>query len=334
MKIAVMGSGSVGTYVGGALIAAGADVVLIGRAPMQQRIAQHGLVLTDLHQTRIVLNAAQVPYRLEAQALADADLILVTVKSTATAQAAQDIAQWSRADAVILSLQNGIGNAATLQRNLPRHTIVGGMVPFNIAQLDDGRLHRGTQGELMIAPCAQLADWLPRFAAAGLPLNIRNDFEAVQWGKLLLNLNNPLNALSGLPLKTQLSQRAWRRCLAQLIAEALTILHGAGIKPAKVVSIAPHWLPTLLRLPDFLFRRIAASMLRIDPEARSSMAEDFDAGRRTEIDFLNGAVVVLALSLGRRAPANQRIVELVHAAEQGGASTISGGAMWDDLRGR
>ena len=334
MKIAVIGSGSVGTYVGGALIAAGADVVLIGRAPMQRQIAQHGLVLTDMHQTRTVLNAAQVSYRLDAQALADADLILVTVKSSATAQAASEIAQWGQADAIVLSLQNGIGNASTLRSILPRHLIVAGMVPFNIAQQGDGRLHRGTQGELMIAPCARLAAWLPQFAAAGLPLQVRDDFDAVQWGKLLLNLNNPLNALSGLPLKTELSQRAWRRCLALLIAEALTVLASAGITPAKVVSIAPQSLPALLRLPNFLFRRIAASMLRIDPEARSSMAEDFDAGRRTEIDFLNGAVVALAQSSGCHAPANQRIVDLVHAAEEGGVSTLTGEAMLNQLRVR
>ena len=334
MKIAILGSGSIGTYVGGALLQAGAEVVFIGRTAMQQRILQHGLVLTDLHQRRIELASARVPYRLDAQALAGVSVILVTVKSSATAQAAQDILQWAPPDAVIISLQNGIGNAATLQQVLPQRTIVGGMVPFNVAQTDDGRLHRGTEGELMVEACALLAPCLALFAQAGLPLIERSDFFAVQWGKLLLNLNNPLNALSGLPLKTQLSQRCWRRCLALLISEALIVLDAAGIAPAQVARVAPRRLPALLRLPDFLFRRIAAQMLRIDPEARSSMWEDLQAGRRTEIDYLNGAVVKLAVSIGRSAPANESIVALVRQVEQGDLAGLGGAALWTVLNRR
>ncbi len=328
MKIAVLGAGSIGAYVGGALLQAGADVVLIGRAAMQQRILQHGLVMTDLRQRRVALPATRVPYRLDAQALVDASLILVTVKSSATAQAAQDILQYARPDALIISLQNGIGNAATLQQVLPQRTIVAAVVPFNVVQTEDGRLHRGTEGELMVGASPLLAPWLAIFAQSGLPLTERADFVAVQWGKLLLNLNNPLNALSGLPLKAQLSQRAWRRCLALLISEALLVLDEAGIVPAQVARIAPRRLPALLRLPDFLFRRIAAQMLRIDPEARSSMWEDLQAGRRTEIDYLNGAVVTLAASLGQGASANQRIVALIRKIEQGDPAVVDGAALW------
>ena len=180
----------------------------------------------------------------------------------------------------------------------------------------------------MVGASPLLAPWLAIFAQSGLPLTERADFVAVQWGKLLLNLNNPLNALSGLPLKAQLSQRAWRRCLALLISEALLVLDEAGIVPAQVARIAPRRLPALLRLPDFLFRRIAAQMLRIDPEARSSMWEDLQAGRRTEIDYLNGAVVTLAASLGQGASANQRIVALIRKIEQGDPAVVDGAALW------
>ena len=333
MKIAVFGSGSIGAFVGGALLHAGADVVLIGREPMRQRILRHGLLLTDLQQRRIVLDAAQVPYSEDPQALADADLVLVTVKSSATAQAAEALLRYAKPTALVVSLQNGIGNAALLQQVLPHAVVVGGMVPFNVVQTEDGRLHRGTEGELMVDACPLLAAWLPRFAAAYLPLIERDDFLAVQWGKLLLNLNNPVNALSGLPLKTQLSQRAYRRCLAALIDEALTVLDYAGIEPAKVARIAPRRLPMLLRLPDFLFTRIAAQMLRIDPEARSSMWEDLHGGRKTEIDFLNGAVVTLAHAHGRDAPMNQRIIDLIRRAESGDVRSVDGPALWKILQG-
>ncbi|MEC5217879.1 2-dehydropantoate 2-reductase [Actimicrobium sp. GrIS 1.19] len=330
-RIAVFGSGSIGAYVGGALLHAGAAVTLIGRARMQQRIAEHGLVLTDLQQRRIRLAPDQVPYRTDPEALADADLILVTVKSSDTVQAAQAIGQHARPGALVLSLQNGIGNATTLQQLLPDHVVLGGMVPFNVVQTDDGRLHRGTQGELMVEASPLLDPWSTAFATAHLPLIARDDFVAVQWGKLLLNLNNAINALSGLPLKTQLSQRAFRRCLALLIDEALSVLDAAGIEPAQVAKIAPRRLPILLRLPDWLFTRIAAQMLRIDPEARSSMWEDLQAGRRTEIDYLNGAVVALAASLGTTAPANARLVELVRRREAGNRTAFDGVSLWHAL---
>ncbi|MFT5535269.1 MAG: 2-dehydropantoate 2-reductase [Burkholderiaceae bacterium] len=331
-RLVVLGSGSVGTYVGGALLHAGADMVLIGRERMRQRLLQHGLHLTDLQQREVRLAASDIPYHLEPHVLASADLILLTVKSSDTASAAALILQHAGPAVPVLSLQNGIGNAATLRQLLPGRPVLGGMVPFNVVQTDDGRLHRGTQGELMVEASSLLVDWLPLFASAHLPLIERTDFLEVQWGKLLLNLNNPLNALSGLPLKTQLSQRAWRRCLALLVEEALATLDAAGIVPAQVAKIAPRRLPLLLRLPNWLFTRIAAQMLRIDPEARSSMWEDLQAGRRTEIDYLNGAVVALAVSLGRTAPVNQHLVTLVRQAEGSAMPALDGQALWRQLR--
>lgn len=332
MKIAVFGAGSIGSYVGGALLASGADVILIGRARMRERIARQGLILTDLHGRRRDLSSAQVAYAEDPAALAAADLILVTVKSADTATAAHAIRDHAKPSALVLSLQNGIGNADTLRQLLPGWAVLAGMVPFNVVQLPDGRLHRGTEGDLAVEASPALAVWHGAFKAAHLPLLEHADFASVQWGKLLLNLNNPVNALSGLPLKAELSQRAYRRCLALLIEEALWVLRAAGIRPAKVARIGPRLLPWLLRLPDALFSRVAAAMLRIDPQARSSMWEDLQAGRRTEVDYLNGAVLKLAQSLGHDAPANRRIVALIRAAEAGTQAARSGEALLRALK--
>lgn len=315
MKIVVFGAGSIGAYVGGSLIAAGANVLLIGRARMGERIARQGLLLTDLHGGKVKLDGARIPYTEDPGALAEADLILVTVKSADTATAADAIYAYAKPSALVLSLQNGVGNADTLRERLNGLPVLAGMVPFNVVQMEDGRFHRGTEGELMVEASPAIGAWQSMFDAARLPLVERTDFAAVQWGKLLLNLNNPVNALSGLPLRAELSQHGFRRCLALLIDEALDVLQAAGIAPAKVAKVGPHMLPKLLRLPDWLFKRVAAAMLRIDPEARSSMWEDLQTGRRTEIDYLNGAVVTLAHSLGRQAPANERVVELIRRAE-------------------
>ena len=87
----------------------------------------------------------------------------------------------------------------------------------------------------------------------------------------------------------------------------------------------------MLSLPDGCSAIVASKMLAIDPLARSSMLDDLDAGRRTEVDWLNGEIVRLAGQLGRRAPVNARLVELVHAAEDGGKRGWTGADLLREL---
>lgn len=331
LKVAVFGAGAIGIYVGASLLAAGVDVVLIGRARMRAQIASQGLLLSDLEGRLQRFEGEHVPYRESASALAGADLILVTVKSADSAAAAHAIAGYAKPSALIVSLQNGVGNIDTLRGLLSGWQVLAAMVPFNVAQMNGNRFHRATGGELMIEANPRLEPWLAPFRQAHLPLQQCGDFAAVQWGKLLLNLNNAVNALSGMALKSELSQHAYRRCLALLIDEALSVLRLAGIRPARIGRVSPRLLPILLRLPDVIFRRVAAAMLKIDPEARSSMWQDLQAGRLTEVDYLNGAIVRLAESLAHDAPANRRITALIHAAELGGSQPLSGAALYRAL---
>lgn len=322
-RIVVLGAGLIGLYVGGALHASGAEVGLIGRERMR-RYTEEPLVLSDLDGGRIPIPAGTLDYSVDPTALADAGLVLLAVKSADTGAAADLLAAHAPQRPVVLSLQNGVGNLDVLQTQLPGYEVVPGMVAFNVATPEPDRLHRATEGGLMAGRTDALDPWLPAFAAAGLPVTLRADFVPVQWGKLLLNLNNAVNALAGVPLRAELSQRAYRRGLALLVAEALAVLRAAGIRPARVTKVPPWALPTLLRVPDALFSRLAGAMLRIDPDARSSMAQDLAAGRRTEVEYLNGAVVRLAERAGVDAPVNRAVVELVHAAEGGGAPDLAG----------
>ena len=239
--------------------------------------------------------------------------MLLAVKSGATAEAAAQLGAALPAGTPVVSMQNGLSNAAAAQAAAPSLRLLAGMVPFNIAELAPGHYHRGTTGELAAEDDPALRELQSAFVRAGLPLHLHADLRAVQWGKLLLNLNNPVNALSGLPLRDQLMQRGYRQCLAALQVEALGVLRGAGIAPAQVGALPPHRIPPLLRLPTPLFKLIAARMLRIDPKARSSMADDLAQQRTTEIDALCGEVVRLAASQRLSAPINARMVELVKA---------------------
>jgi 2-dehydropantoate 2-reductase len=198
------------------------------------------------------------------------------------------------------------------------------MVPFNIAELAPGHYHRGTAGTLAAQTHPALIPWLPVFERAGLPLRLHPELAPVQWGKLLLNLNNPVNALSGRPLRAQLLDREYRKVLAALQEEALQALRAAHIRPAAMAGVAPRRLPALLRLPTWAFRLLAGRMLRIDEQARSSMADDLTQGRVTEVDALCGAVVRLARAQGVDAPLNARMMSLLAA---GTAHAMSGRSM-------
>lgn len=323
-SIAVFGAGSIGCYVGGRLGAGGAKVRFIGRAGMGATLAGTGLQLSDFHGWQAALPPGKIHYDTDAAGAADADLVLVTVKSADSAAAAAALLPHLKSSAVVLSLQNGLHNAETLAAALPGHTVLAGMVPFNVAQTAPGHFHQGTEGELAVQRSPLLENAVPAFERAGLPLQMHDDMRAVQWAKLLLNLNNAVNALSGLPLKTELSQRSYRRVLAAAQREGLQLLQEKQQALAKLTPLPPHWLPTLLEVPDAVFRIAANKMLAIDPLARSSMQDDLAAGRKTEVDYLQGEIMRLADSLGRSAPVNTRLRELVQAAESGGRRNWSG----------
>jgi len=318
-RIVVAGAGSIGCFVGGQIAAARGDVRFLARPRLRDELAAHGLTVSDREGATRRLAAEDLVVGVDPALLVEAEVVLVTVKSGATREIAASIREHAPPTAVVVSLQNGIDNATILQEALPGMQVVAGMVPFNVAALGEGRFHRGTDGTIVIdAKAAPLAAAL---STPHLPIGTHADMPGVAWGKLLLNLNNALNALAGEPLREEIADRAWRRLLASCIDEALAALAAAGIRPAKVGALPPALIPKVLRLPDALFRLVAAAQLRIDPKARSSMADDLQQRRLTEIDQLQGRVVALADAQGTPAPLNRAVLALVKAAEAKGAGS-------------
>lgn len=316
-KIVVHGAGAIGCWIGGAWIAAGLDVALLGRPAIQGEIAANGLTLTDSEKRRIELRPDEVRIGTEPKLLKQADIILLTVKSTGTAAAAKEIARHARKDAAVISFQNGVSNADTLAAALPGRTVLRGMVPFNVAHLGNGRWHKGVAGALWAEDHAITRALAERIGDRPGALTLSGDMAGIAWGKLLINLNNAVNALSGRTLLEELGQRNYRRVWAAAQIEALEILKAAGIAPAKTGPFPPGLFPHIVGAPNWLFNTTVLKVFKIDANARSSMADDFTAGRLTEIDWLNGEVVRLAERLGRQAPVNAAIVALVRQAEAG-----------------
>ncbi|MEI5996136.1 2-dehydropantoate 2-reductase [Paraburkholderia bengalensis] len=332
-KICIYGAGSIGCYVGGRLLAGGSDVTFIARERIGNQLREHGLTLSQFGERRWSVPRERIDVSSDCAAAAAADLVLVTVKSAATPTVAAELAGVLRAGTVVVSFQNGLGNADVLRAALPDQTVLEGMVPFNVVERGPGAYHQGSGGELQVRRAPGIQPFVDDFAKAGLPLQQHADMLPVQWAKLLLNLNNAVNALSNRPLKDELSQRAYRRCLGMAQTETLALLARAGIRPARLTPIPPAWMPRFLGLPDAWFARLARAMLTIDPLARSSMSDDLEARRATEVDWINGEVVKLADRLGLAAPVNARLCQLVHEAEhQEARASWTGDALLAELR--
>lgn len=331
LKIGIFGAGSIGCYVGGCLSAAGYDVTFIGR----QRIAQDiknkaGLVLSDYRGKEIAVPEKSFTFSLSPEPMGQSDVIIVTVKSGDTQSAIDEIAKHAKPEAIITSFQNGVSNGKILKEKLPKMSVLTGMVPFNVINNSPAHFHCGTEGKLALESNNGIETPLVKaLANANLGVHTYTNMEPVLWGKLVMNLNNSINALSGVPLLEQLHNITYRKVLAASIKEALHLLKAAGIKPARTGKVVPALLPGILALPNWLFTKVANAMLKIDPEAKSSMAQDLELGRKTEIDFLNGEIVALSNQYGVPSPVNGKIAALIKKAEaaKSGSPCISAEAL-------
>lgn len=312
--VGIVGAGSIGCFVGAHLCRGGTPVTLLGRQRLKDAVLQHGLRFTDFNQANWTLTADVVSVTTSAADLAGCDVLIVCTKSADTGEAARQLNGVISNSARIVSLQNGVRNPQVLREHLPQHSVLAAMVPYNVVWDEPAHFHNGTSGQLELAPGAE--DLVAALNEAGLDAVIAPDIVGVQWGKLVINLNNATNALSGLPLKQQLADRDLRRVTAAAQLEALSVLTRTDTPVRRSGRLLPKLTPHVLRLPTWLFNRVAAQMVKIDPQARSSMWDDLDRGRPTEVDYLNGEVVRLAQANGLEAPINARICELIHAAEQ------------------
>ena len=319
MQFIVLGAGAIGSYVGGRLAAGGRMVTLVARPRRVEQLSLTGLTVTDLDGYRAHVPAArlQLASSLAQVRMTPQDVVLLCVKGGATEAAALEILACCPRGITVVSLQNGVDNAGRIAAIAPSMPVLAGMVPFNVVMPDIHHAHRATSGRIHIANIGPAREMALLMDACGLPVTLAPDMRAVQWGKLLLNLNNPVNALSDMPLRAQLMDRDYRRVLAGLQREALAALDAASIRPARLAAVPPSWLPGLLELPNPVFRVLAAGMLKMDASARSSMWDDLQRGQPTEVDDLCGAVVRLGRQHGVPTPRNEAMCRLIATHHRG-----------------
>lgn len=325
MNIAIYGAGSTGCFLGGIATLAGHKVTLIGRARIRDEIIKHqGIHLSDYEGLdQRVMPTAIITELAKLTPDSHFDLVLVTLKCHHLESACPDLQSLANKGAQLIFMQNGLDSLKQIQDKLPPEQVLQGITPYNILSKDQASFHRGTEGTLIFEQSARTEHLVDSLNAKGFPAAMRSDMRPVIYGKLLLNLNNALNAASGLPIKTQLEDSALRKVLAKAMQEWLAVAKAEGVQLEQYTVIKPAMLPTLLALPNFLFKRLAKQMLQIDPEARSSMWEDVELGRQTEIAYLNSAVTKRAQELGIKAPVNAQISEQIRQLEAGQARSLS-----------
>ncbi|GAB3032786.1 2-dehydropantoate 2-reductase [Bowmanella dokdonensis] len=319
MRHIVFGAGLIGGFVGAMLAKQGQSVTLIGRDRVMARW-QDGLRLTDFQGHQIKGIKPALMGEDWQQTPPECDVLWLTVKCTGVRQAAFDIKSLLTPQSQIFCCQNGLGADGQVRALYPWHPVSRVMVPFNVVEEEPGWLHRGSEGTLVLES-SQNPSFVRQLAGIldnpMMPVSTTGQMDELLWAKLQLNLGNAINALADIPVKAMLQQRGFRRILASLMEELLTVADAKGLQLPRLTRLPPAWLPRALRLPDWLFIRLASRMLAIDPQVRTSMWWDLKQGRHTEISYLNGAVVEAALSLGLPCPYNQALVRLIQQAESG-----------------
>jgi len=302
IRVAVLGAGAVGCYFGGMLARAGHDVTLIGRPLHVDAIRKGGLHFEGLaFDERIALRAST-----EAQAVRGARLVLFCVKSTDTESAAAQIASSLDADAIVVSLQNGVDNAERIRARVTQ-VVFPAVVYVATEMAGPGHLKHHGRGDLVIGapgrplapPQAEALECVRRwFTEAGVPVAISGNVTGELWTKLVVNCAyNAISAIAQLPYGAMLAAAGIREVMRDVVSEAFAVAAARGVlMPADLLTMVYG---------------IAEAM----PAQYSSTAQDLARGRATEIDHLNGFLVREGEALGVPVPVNRALHALVKLLE-------------------
>jgi 2-dehydropantoate 2-reductase len=303
MKISIIGSGAMGSLFGGKLSLAGHEVVLydVDREHVG-KIVRDGLAIEDAATGAVI--TAHPSASADPRAVEGSGALVFFVKSTATEAVASQFGAFAGKGMIALTLQNGLGNEEIIRRWFGNEKTAAGVTSQGATFLGPGRIRHAGKGPTHVAMAdgkneklASLADALGR---AGFETHVERDVAALVWSKLVINVGiNALTAITGQPNGKLLESEELKALMAELVAEAVAVAKSRGIRITYEDPLATVY--------DVAGKTGAN---------RSSMLQDFDKGRETEIDFMNGAIVREAAAQGLGAPVNATITRLVKAMEK------------------
>jgi 2-dehydropantoate 2-reductase len=307
VRIVVFGAGAIGSLLGASLAHAGHTVLLIGRADHVAAIRAEGLRVTG---------AIVESVSLRAETTVPADFVpevaLLTVKTFDLSSAANLFALQVTTPVPTLLPQNGLGVEEPVRNALsgggwpePERWLVRAVNSMPATLVGPGAVRAGGRGEIVLGrargPAADATRKFTRiFRAAAIPVRVAVDLEREVWRKALLNSAiNPVTALHGIP-NGRLLEEPYRTEAQELLHEALATARASGYG-----------------FPEKEVRADLERIVRATAENRSSMLQDFDRGRRTEIQAISGEILRRGVDLGLDLPATRRAVEAIRSRSPG-----------------
>lgn len=338
-RIAIVGTGALGGYVGGYLAHTGHDVTLIDMWPENiEAIRSRGLQLDGVtDEEKITVTSAKTMHLTELQSLAKQkpiDIAFVSVKSYDTEWAAMMIRQYLAPNGYVVSLQNCLNEEKIA-------SIVGygktlGVIASSISVelYEAGRIRRmaakgGKEhtvfrvGEMHGVVTSRVEELVEMFSAIDSSKPTTNLW-GERWSKLCLNgMRNGVSAATGLPGRECDANDAIRRFSIKLGGEAVRVGQALGYQLVKLGKMDPERLAlaseghadALAEIDDLLINRQSAN-----PRAgiqRPSMAQDMRKGRRTEIQLMNGFIAEKGRLMGVPAPTHEKLTDIVTRVERG-----------------
>lgn len=304
MKICILGAGALGCAIGAALSEAGSDVWLMKRsqADVDAMNASGLSVLGPAGERRVAVRAAT-----SAAGIGPVDLVVVLVKSFDTRAAITGAAALIGEHTAVLSLQNGLGHEDILaevvgrERVLAGKTYVGGVM-LGAARIIEGVAGKHTYiGELDGRRSERALAIAAEFERAGLATTVSTNILGTMWDKLLVNVaTGALSGITRLPYGGLYAVPEVKATALAAVAEAMAVAGAADVglsftEPEQAWNKAAEGLP---------------------PEFKASMLQSLEAGSRTEIDFINGAVVRRGAQLGIPTPVNGALLGCIKGIEQ------------------
>ncbi len=296
MKISIIGSGAMGSLFGALLAQSGQEVVLIDiRQDHVDAINSLGLGVESAGKIRrLAINAST---RIEDGQ--DSDLIIIFVKSFQTQEAAVSALQCLNETGSVLTLQNGMGNADIISAIIPPAQVVAGTTSHGATLLGPGLIHHAGTGPTAIGPWSEtsssnLEAIKDVFCKAGIETQLEYNIHLIIWKKLIINVGiNAITALTGIKNGQIVDAPPTANLVHRAVQEACDVAFAHGVE-----------------LPDDIVEHLFTAAKETGPN-RSSMGQDVDNRRRTEIDAINGAVVRLAKNKNIAVPVNQTLTSLI-----------------------
>ena len=301
MKTVIMGAGAMGSLFGGLLALSGEEVWLVDiREDQIQALVSTGLTVEEGGKKQMI----PVHATKEVASIGKADLILFFVKAYHTEKAVSDALVLQKEDTVFLTLQNGLGNEEAICKRVDPRKVILGVTNHGATFLGPGRIRHAGWGKTYIGELngkvtARVTQLAQVFTRAGIETEVSSNIQSLVWNKLFINVGiNAVAALTGLKNGHLLDYPETLRLMEALVSEAVAVarkkgilIEGNPIEKVKAVAEATR-------------------------ENRCSMGQDFDNRRKTEIDAINGAVVLEAERLDISVPYNQMITDLVKVIEK------------------